>query len=77
MDNLKLENIKTLLENYHKVLMDRAITYADMMADWTGSSVSEATRYADMYDLNRKERQRVENALFDVEFAIDHEQDAK
>lgn len=72
-----LESIKKILENYRKELENKAFTYADMMADWSGTSESEVARYAGYYEVNRIERQRVEDAISDVTFAINHYQDAK
>lgn len=71
MDKWMLENIKTLLENYNKELTNKSEKYADFMCDWADASQSETVRYANLYALNRKERQRVQMALYDITTALE------
>ena len=66
----EMERIATLLKNYDSHLRDKAERYADMMSDWAEASQSETVRYANMYSTVRVERQRVNDSLLELEFAI-------
>ena len=66
MDKWAIENIKQLLQNYEKELTKKSEKYADFMCDWADASQVETVRYANLYDLTRKEKQRVELALKDI-----------
>lgn len=67
MDNVSLENIKTLLENYQKILEQKRINLANSMADWYGVSEKELDGAVQGFTTNRIELQRVETAIFDIE----------
>lgn len=66
----EMERIATLLKNYDEHLRNKAENYANMMADWADASQSETIRYANMYSTVRVERQRVNDSLLELEFAI-------
>ena len=66
-----VEMAKTLLENYDKQMANKAEHIADMMADWIGSSETEAKRYADQYATVRVERQRIRDVLLSLQTCLD------
>ena len=65
-----MERIETLLKNYEEHLRNKAEHYANMMADWADESEDETRRYAEKYITVRIERQRVNDSLRELEFAI-------
>ena len=66
----ELERIVTLLKNYDEHLRDKAVHYADMMADWADVSQSETIRYSNKYSVVRIERQRIHDSLLEIEKGI-------
>ena len=77
MNRAELERILELLKNYDSKMRDKAEQCANMMADWIGTSQSEAERYAEKYATIRVERQRINDSIFSLEFFLNNELDDK